>query len=308
MREGNAHFFVFGQARTIVGVGELPAAATIGQIAFRRDGQGTQGLARSVDIKVTLSTGDLRILPTDLQNLHGSDKATVVDRTQVRVPNWSTSAGAPAPFDFALKFSKPFAYKSGALIWQLDYGKATSFVQMRTDRQIAGSRFVNATRVGTGCAGSEHTMRLENSGSGMRSSAMRIRISGSKGLPNAPTWICLDFQASRVSVPGLCSRLYAVPTVFAPTFPLDATGSLPDVYLGFPYVKALEDQTIVTQLASLDTKQPGIPLRMSEGMQAKMPSNVQTSAVDAAYMWFNPVVTTRGSFFFGGSILAEFRP
>lgn len=306
--EGNAHFFAFGVARTIVGVGPLGAAGTLGQMAFRRDGAGTQGGARQLDMKLTLSTGSLRLLYADTTRIHGSDKVVVFDQKQVRFPDWSMGAGSPAPFDFVLKFSKPFAYASGSLIWQLDYDGATSRVQARVDRQIAGAATADGVSLGAGCPSFDHVLRLENSGTGLVDSAMRVRISGTGSVANAPTWIMLDFKASRLNLASLCSPLYALPTVFAETYTTDATGALPNIYIGFPYLAALEGATIVTQLASFDTSQKGLPLRLSEGRRATMPTNRQTGVANAAYMWINPVAGTSGTFFYGGSIVAEFKP
>lgn len=304
--EGNAVFYHWGSTgRSLTGIGPLSRPRAINQLAFRRDAS-PSGATRTLDATVTLSTGSLLYFVGDTATMHGPNQSVVLQQTGVNFPDWSTSAGSPAPFDFVLKFQKPFVYTLGDLIWSVYYTNPSDSGLATNDREWTGPVTGASTVVGAGCGGFSHTMQLENNGPGMVKSGMRIRVNASSAPASSPAWLLVDFTASNIPVPGLCASLYALPTIFLPLPVTTSTGTLPLVYVGFPYTAAAQGATIVTQLLSVDPTQTGLPLVVSNGRSATMPTSSTTSSKDAAYMWSsNP--TTTGSVFFGGCLVVELK-
>lgn len=306
--EGNAVFYHWGAAngRSLTGIGDLSRPRSINQIAFRRNGTSNAGAARTLDVEVILSDGNLNYVVADADLIHGARKTVVLKATGVKFPDWSANAGSPAPFDFVLKFTKPFVYIRGDLVWQVRYTNPSQTGLAQMDREWTGPTGTTGVVAGAGCGSFTHTLRLENNGSGMAANGMRMRINATGAKPNAPTWLMLDFKASNITVPGLCSKLYALPTVFLPLPATNAAGGLPFVYVGFPYIVGLQGASFTTQLLSLDTSQTGLPFLASNGRTATMPINTSTTSRTATYMWTS-LPTLTGTCFFGGSVIAELK-
>ncbi|MCA8970814.1 MAG: hypothetical protein KDC95_13555 [Planctomycetes bacterium] len=304
--EGNQVFYHWGSTgRSLTGIGPLSRPRALNQLAFRRDGSSPSGNKRTLDADVTLSTGSLLHFIGDTATMHGPDKTLVLSQTALNFPDWTTSAGSPAPFDFVLKFQKPFVYVRGDLIWSVYYTNPSDSGLAVNDREWTGPQAGGSSVVGTGCGSFTHTMQLENNGPGMAHGGMRIRVNATGTQANTPTWLLVDFTASNLSV-GLCANLYASPTIMTYLTTTNATGGLPYCYVGFPYIAAAQSATIVTQILSLDPTQSPLPLALSDGRSATMPSNSSTASKEAAYMWSsNP--TTTGTVFFGGSLCVELK-
>lgn len=303
--EGNAVFFHWGASRYLSGIGPLAGPRVINQLAFRRDGS-PSGVARTMDVDVTLSTGNLNFVVSDHNLIHGANKSIVLSQTGVNFPDWSTAAGSPAPFDFVLKFQRPFPYTAGALAWTVFYQNSTSTGSATTDREYTGPTNGSSSIVGTGCANFLHAMQLENNGPAMPNNGMRIRVSVSGAQPAVPAWLMIDFTASNIPIPGLCANLYAVPTIFQYLTMTSATGTTPLVYMGFPYIPGAQGATIVTQILALDPTNTAFPLAVSNGRQATMPTSTSTASKEATYIW-STAPTTTGTAFFGGSLVVELK-
>lgn len=301
--EGNTSFSHWGGSRFLTGIGPLASPRTISQIAFRRNG-GASAAARTMDVDVTLSTGNLNFFIADADKLHGANKTVVFSQTAVNFPDWTNVVGTPAPFDFVLKFQRPFPYTTGDLIWTVFYANSSVSTSATTDREYTGPTNGSSSIIGTGCGTFLHTLQLENNGPAMPNNGMRIRVSASGAQPAVPAWVMIDFMASNVPIPGLCANLYAIPTIFQYLTSTSATGTLPNVYMGFPYIAGAQGATIVTQILALDPTNPTFPLAVSNGRQATMPTSTSTTAREAAYLW-STAPTTTGTTFFGGSLVVE---
>lgn len=307
--EGNATFFHWGgsSGRALTGVGPLSRARVITQIGFRRDGS-PSGAARMLDVKVTMSIANMNFLIVDADKVHGANKSVVFDKKAVSFPDWTQSAGSPAPFDFVLKLTRPFPYARGDFAWTVEYTNATQTGSARVDREYTGARTGTGAIVsGTGCGSYTHAMRVENNGSVLANNGMRMRLSASGAPASAPTWLLLDFKVSNVPVPGLCSPLAALPTVFLPILPTDASGDIQTFYVGWPYIAGLENTQFCTQLLSFDASQQGLPFSLSAARQATMPTNATTTSKNACYFWSSLPTRTTNFCFYGGAVIAELK-
>jgi hypothetical protein len=88
----------------------------------------------------------------------------------------------------------------------------------------------------------------------------------------------------------------------------DPAGAIPDTYLQFPFVQALESGSIVTQELALDAGQSGIPVSLSNGVLAGFQAG-GAGIHESAYLWTPlPSAVATGNFvFIGGSPVVQFK-
>ena len=292
-KEGNTVFLHWGDTaagRQLRGYDatHLGRPKVIRSLAFRRDGTSTTaGASRQLDVVLTVAETGMTIVDSRLTlGLPGGK--VVFNKKKVSFPDWNKpTAKPPAKFDFVLPFNAPFVYRGRQpLAWDVNYTNPTVRPLARMDRDYTAPKRGVASIVGRGCSGFVHYLLLENNGSNAKLFGMRLSLEGRGGPANASAWLFLDFKDSKLTIPGFCTQLHALPTLQLP-MTTTARGLIEHRYVSLPYIRAAEGVTFVTQLLAVDTAQRPVPLRISNACRAKMPANSSTISHDAAYA-FSP--------------------
>jgi hypothetical protein len=92
--------------------------------------------------------------------------------------------------------------------------------------------------------------------------------------------------------------VHAVPIFFLLAGLATTAGALPEVHFSFGYDLSLQGAPFVTQLLALDPGQVGVPVVVSNGTRATMPSGPANSH-EAQYGW-STLPAVEGTLFWGG--------
>jgi len=312
--EGNTQF-LFWRPKSILQVVDDTnrKARNIQSLAFRQDfsnswvGAGKKG---SAEVVVTMSQTPFAQIDLEYSaNLRTN--TSVVFKGKVLLPDWTGWPWrAPAPFDLVIKWSRPWAYDGrSALVWQIEVGKSTSAAGHMMDGDNTGAKvpYGVGKKLGTGCGRYVEYLYLRNSGRYSPVTGMHLEFwSSTGGPPNSPTWLLIDGKDSNLSIPGLCARLHALPTLMLPVGKTTSLGALTMKHLNFPYQSTLQGATFVTQLLTLAPAQPGLPFGLTDGQQARMPSNAGTygHAAVSLHDWSPKSSTLSMAVFYGGAPVA----
>lgn len=285
-----------------------PTPRPLGELSFRRlaNSGSASRTAGTLDAEVTVAQCPVALLDTHFDSNHKLNSKVVL-KGKVNVPDWTMAQPNPA-FDLTFKFSTRWVYTGqGALIWTIRYSNSTAPYRAM-DRAFGAIQVrTNGTSLGTGCSGATGSLRLDNSGSYNKEFGMHLLL-GATGAPaNAPAWVLIDGKAQNLTVPGLCTKLQALPNVLLPLGNADGTGVLTKKYLNVPYMSSLQGGTIVTQLMFLDPSQTGLPFRLTGGSTGMMPTSANTQGTASAYAWASGATATTGIsdwWFFTGAPVA----
>jgi hypothetical protein len=228
----------------------------------------------------------------------------------VSFPDWSSTAGAPAPFDFVVPLSAPWQFTGNrALLIDVLVVNNSSTGLVNVDRTFVAGVNVQGTDLGGGCAPTgqiaplQHALQLESGGPGQTRVGQRLRVVLNSGIPTQLVFLLLDFTVSDIALPGLCTNLRAVPTITVPLTSTNANGALAPCTLAFPFSPNLVGLPIVTQLAQFDTLRPaGLPLVLSNGCTGQLPGG-GASQVDCAWMVGVGNRPEVGNVFWGGGMI-----
>lgn len=314
--EGNTSFLHFTSSRIYQQIDNTHRGSqfAVRSLGWRRNGTGSGGgtnaPARTFDLEVRMDQVSMaklsRVIAQNWRN-----PTVVFARRTVNFPDWTGLNGSPSPFDFSVTLDAPFPYLGNdALLICFDYTNNSATSGVNVDRDFTGASTSTSTALGTGCtvtggtAPFLHGMRLENNGPGMPAYGMRIRVDGSRALAGANVFANLAFADSNLTVPGLCTTLHALPTITVDLGRSDPTGVLPECSLSFPHTPSAVGTTLVTQLLQLDPGQTsGIPVALSNGRRAVMPSNAST-VHECIYQWAT-LPDPDGTVIWGGGIVMQ---
>ena len=277
-------------------------------LAFRRlAGRTSSAATGTLDIEIVMAECPWGLVDTHFDSNQQIGRSVVL-KGKVNLPDWRTATTSPK-FDMIFTFTKPFVYtRRAALLWTIRYSNSTSGTRVM-DRAFGAiqTRATGAT-LGAGCTGTADTMRLDNSGNYAAGVGMHFLV-GATGAPaNAPAWLLVDGKASNINVPGLCTRLRALPTLLVPIGKANARGILTKKYLNIPYIAGLQGATLVTQVMFFDPSQRGLPFRLTGGRTANMPSSGNVNGTASAYAWASGATATQAIgdwFFYTGAPVAE---
>lgn len=285
----------------------------IRSLAFRQDfsnswvGAGKKG---SADLVVTMSQTRFDLIDLEYAaNLRSN--TSVVFKGKIVLPDWTGWPwGSPAPFDLVIKWNKPWPYTgNAALVWQIEVGNSVSLRGHMMDGDNTGTKvpYGVGKPLGTGCGRYAGFLYLRNSGRYSPVTGMHMEVwSSMGGPPLSPTWLLIDGKDANLAVPGLCARLHALPTLMLPVGRTDRLGALATKHLNFPYQSTLQGANFVTQLLTLAPAQPGLPFGITNGQQARMPSNAGTygHAAVSLHNWTPKSSTLSMAVFYGGAPVA----
>jgi len=263
-----------------------------------------------MDLVLTMAQTPWGVVDEMYAENHKTNKV-VAFSGKINIPDWTKApASTPSPFNFTIKFTKPWVYKGGtALVWHVDYKNSTAGTH-KMDRAFGSYAYKLGTALGTGCNGYTGYLRLWNTGNYHPTSGMHFEIGATGGPASALSWLLIDSKDSALSIKGLCTKLHALPTILLPVGSTDATGILSHKYLNFPWISAIQSGTFVTQIMSIDTKQSGLPFRLTDGTTAVMPVNAATNGYAACYSWASGSGATNSPshfIFFGGCPVTEIK-
>ncbi|MCB9919924.1 MAG: hypothetical protein H6832_16090 [Planctomycetes bacterium] len=308
--QGGQSFFHWGSVagRTMqVADRSNPRPRPISELSFRRRSNATSTGSGTLDAEVIMSQCPIGFLDTHFDSNERINRKVVL-KSQVNIPDWSTAVANP-PFDFTFKFSSTWVYTGQeALIWTIRYQNSTDSGKSM-DRAFGAIRVTStSSSIGTGCGSSAETTEIQNSGNYANEVGMHL-LCGATGLPaNTPTWLLIDSTAANLTIPGLCTKLQALPNIMLPFGSADGTGVLTKKYLTFPYIASLVSGTLVTQILYIDPAQTGLPLGLTGGTQGTMPASSNVTGTATAYGWasgFSATTVTGDFFFFTGAPVAE---
>lgn len=310
--QGNNVFYHWAGARVMQVVDNTNLTPRpLFQLSFRQaTGAYSSATPGTMDLVLTMAQTPWGMVDEMFADNYTSNKL-VVFSGKINIPDWTQAPTAtPSPFNFTIKFTKPWVYKGvTALVWHVDYKNSTAGTH-KMDRAFGTYGYNLGTGLGTGCGGYTGYLRLWNTGNYHPSSGMHFQIGATGGPKSAPSWLLIDSKDSALAIKGLCTKLHALPTIILPVGNTDATGLLSHKYLNFPYIPAIQNGKFVTQIMSLDTTQSGLPFSLTDGRQATMPSNSSTNGYAACYSWESGSGATHSNghyIFFGGCPVTEIK-
>ncbi len=196
--------------------------------------------------------------------------STIVYSGPVWPPQWrSPAASTPAPFDFGIAFSQPFALPAGpGFVWEIS---AASDVLGHAD-MVPQHNLAVAEPLGTGCLSTPQTRRTAGSAVTAIDPTQQLDmlVYGSVLTPLAPAALLLGASDPNLTVPGLCSAVRSDDLIIAPTT-TDAGGNA-SVRLQTAFRPAFLGGSIYAQFATLDANQPGLPIGLSNGLRQTVPA------------------------------------
>jgi hypothetical protein len=323
--EGNTEFNHFDSrsARRFqqIDATHLGANFVVRSLGFRRDGGpfggGSNEPPRTMDFELDFGLADpARLSPVFDANYVPGSRTTAFTRRQVSMPDWTGNIGTPAPFDFVIALDAPIPYAGSRalvidftyenLVWQgpADGGSAV-------DREFLQARSAGGAQLGQGCVASGstspffHMMTLYNGG-GAGTLSMRLALGGVNAPASSPVIANIDLQDANLTIPGLCGSLRAGAGLTIPLGVADPSGRIVEFGFAFLHSPSIVGGTFVTQLLAPDPGQPSIPVVVSNGRTATMPSDPSSLAHSCAYHWLSaPGPSASAALFYGGGLVME---
>jgi hypothetical protein len=215
-----------------------------------------------------------------------------------------------------MKFDRPYVYLGkDAFLWEVRYTANTSTANYPFDFQYVGTSSTynsnSGTVLGTGCTATGRTspatlsMTWYNYGNKFKYTRSVYNMPA-----NSPVILFMDFMNSNLSVPGLCTTLYAMPTlVITGGTPTSSTGSASQTVDNIPHVPGLGGAKLYFQALCLDSAQPGFPFALSYGREITFPNDVLPPQVIRNYHY---KISAAGSLVtsgpWNGGIITRFGP
>jgi hypothetical protein len=261
--------------------GDLKGAPKVIQAMAVRRGAGTQANAgpRSLQLTVVMANSDItKVTPTFAANYVGAP-VTVMPKTSVNFPDWTTSGGNPEPWSIVLPFTTPFVYTGlNDLLWEWvvenNSGASQSYAADVYNGITPDMMSSTNTTIGTPCTATGQTRPMSYGPRCYTSRALGglyFRGTALYGVPNQPALIMIGIVNPNLPVPGLCTNLYVLPQWSFPSIASASLGSfsMPDVLV--PYDPTWQGQKLYSQALSLDTGQTGLPFALSAGIENVIP-------------------------------------
>jgi len=288
-------------------------------VAWRRDGAAAATAAWTkrtlTGFQLILSNADYNVTQkADLsKNYKGTPTVAIASKT-INLPDISAKpATSPAPWTNVLKLDRAYIYLAkDALLWEVRYtantgmGSDYSFDFMSS---TGGSGYSSNSGlvIGTSCTTSglatpvTFSTTFYNHGT-----KFRIYRSVSNMPANSPVFVLLDAKNQNLTVPGLCTKLYAAPTILLTGGPVtSATGGSTHYFDNIPHVSGLATNKLYFQAFCVDLKQKGLPFSMSYGREITIPADPKPTQVTRYYHYKNATSTTTVTSgpWYGGIIL-----
>ncbi len=293
----------------------LTALTNRSRIAFRRDGQlppSAEYGPRTIELEVLFAESDIAALSPVFISNYKANAVTVVTRKRVQFPDWSAMpVQPPAPLDAVLPLDQTWSY-AGKLatgndwLWEVrvfDNDQAGKEYPFDLDYVVPNAVFgqLRPTRsghidLGSGC---QVPVRGE--------SHMDIDIWNHKAkftldahlhtVANAPVAFTLGFFNANLSLPGFCTKIYALPGVSFLAGVADPNGDLDLSIDPIPYNPGLIGTDFYVQAAAPDPSQTGVPIALSSGAVMTVPPDPRGPAIgrlwsknpNASFATFGPI-------------------
>ncbi|MEM7204379.1 MAG: hypothetical protein AAF628_29235 [Planctomycetota bacterium] len=287
---------------------------TISGQAFRRDALAAMvpgATSGMIDVELWVGEGDLDQVDPEFARNYQGNRVNVMRRRQVQLPDWSArSATSPAPFDFVLKYDRPFRYSGrGDFVWELIVHASSGSSGHPADADLPPtSRLGGSAPLGVGCVAFGQTQPLQASATFTTSDPANptfgYQATVENGPPGAPAAVLLGFQNPAFPLP-LCRpdlRLYTDGQVTIPG-QLGPNGSLQLPAVQAPWSPVLADVPMFTQAATVDPT----GLTVSNGVVSTIAGLPQPGP----YAWVRATGSAQaptGSVLHGAAIVTEIQP
>lgn len=293
------------------------------EAAWRRDGTAA---ANANWIKRTLTAWEMNIGLADYSKLEVANLdnnflpnsvVQVVKPRTLNVVDINATSTSPAPWTTVVKFDVPFIYTGkDALVWEVKYSSNTAVQDYSFDFQYVGSSSgyssSSGTTVGTSCTSSGQTTAINqyttfyNHGAGNK---FRLYRSLYYFAANAPLFMMIDGADANLTVPGLCTKLHALPTITIPLGAADASGRLTGGYIdNIPHVASIVGKDLFFQYFGIDTGQSSVPISLSFAKKITVPADPVPTQVTRFYHYKNsPTGSTITSGPWYGGIITRFQ-
>ncbi|MCB9917781.1 MAG: hypothetical protein H6832_05215 [Planctomycetes bacterium] len=307
-----------GIDRSHVGAG----AKVMNEVAWRRDGTSSTGstwTARTMsNWEMNMGLADWATLQvTDLEKNYktGSKVQVVKPRTLSVVDISAPPTSAPAPWTTVVKFDAPFVYTgSDPFVWEVIYSGNTVTTDYSFDFQYVGTSSgyssTSGTAVGTNCTATGMTSAISTYVTFYNHlTKFRIYYSLYNMPANSPAFMWIDGMDQNLTVPGLCTKLHALPLINIPLGVSDATGRVGSGYIdNLPYVPSVIGNDLYFQYVGVDLGQAGLPFALSAGRKITVPADPVPTQVTRFYHYKTTATsstTTSGPWY--GGIITRFQ-
>ncbi len=276
-------------------------------LSFRRDGMlgpRTTFAPRTLQLELRMAESDLATLSATFASNYAQPAVVVVPSMSVTTPDWvEQPTTVPGPFVFRIPFTTPFVYSGTRdLLWEVVVTSAAGpGTGVPIDAPISGFNLVTPgayTMNGQGCVvgGLATMLRANHSVQALPNGSFAIfDFTASFLPPSASCVFLLGAGAISLPVPGLCTNLYVMPTVTL-SGTADATGTyqpFTGVLPRVPFAPVFVGVTVDAQAAALDASITPLPLRLTNGVSARIPaaSPTLTTVLGRVYEPNNPTAT-----------------
>jgi hypothetical protein len=251
-------------------------------LAFRADGVSTTRTAwvpRTVDVTILMAEAvPIPSATANFANNYLKPPTTVFTTKNVNLPDWTQApAGVPAPFDLKFTFDMPWIYFGQSnFLWEIQSDNLSSLTAYGNDHQTevgTGPRTDPGKALGTGCIVGSNTLGFRlNQTVTNHGTKFSLSTSISRGPASSPALLFLDYQNRNTTVPGLCSPVFAMPTVVLPLGVTTATGTLgPMLTDNIPFDAQLVGANLFFQVLAVQLSVPGFPITLTNGNDNTIP-------------------------------------
>jgi hypothetical protein len=279
-----------GAPRVMLGMSLRKAAITL-----------SSGVARSSDVTILMCDSNIASASTTFASNYIGTPTTVLPKTTINLPDWTSSQGTPEPWTVVIPFRVPWPYTGvNDLMWEwvIDATTATSTYAADACSQATVERRNGAIgNNGSGCVATGNTATMKQ--------ALELYTLNTTNTLNLPltTINCPASVAGAIlvgptnpalSVPGLCERVYSdgLWTFGAGS---NASGVITLPAVSTAHNNAWVGLSLYVQTIAVDVGQSGLPFALSQGQQGTIPSMPPTGGAAVQRIWSNSNSATTGS-------------
>lgn len=184
-----------------------------------------------------------------------------------------------------------------------DYGNDFQSITGSTGTSNSGSI------LGTGCIAGGQTTAMALTGTlNNQYTRFRFAYTMARAPATTPVVLFIDGANANLTVPGLCTTLFALPTLQVPMGNSDSLGAATVAIDNVGYSAAAIGASIFSQAVALDATQVGIPVALSNGRNHTFPAQPATpAAVTRGYEYtINTTNAFRAASVWTGGIVTRF--
>ena len=300
---------------TAVGTG----AKVMRSLAWRRDSTSTARsgwIARSVDITLILAEAQpIGATSIDFNANYAGTPTTVFTTKTVQLPDWTAVPPTPpAAFDVKLTFDVPWVYFAVRnFLWEVRADNNTGVGSgYGNDFQTQPGTLTFSTNpgtaLGTGCVATGRSSPFMLTGSvNNYATAFRITMNATNGPANAPAALHLDVSNANLTLPSLCTTIYALPLVVLSLPNTNAGGDTTLLLDNLPFNAALVGTNLYFQAAALDAGIPYVPAALTNGRHHTVPTTPVVPGCSRIYEYLiSPPNNMRAPSSWTGGMIAQF--